>query len=610
MRPLYHVDVATTALPQSIAQPPGGIQTAGFPPHSKFASAWANWLFNYLGVWTREIDQSRVAAIDFLSPVIPQLLQGSGSGFELPEGSGLANLMPDDGGAYVLFGRRVSMTADELAEKYPTGFTLPPSSTIYGHAREETGFGGSSVADFIISTNISEPGYSHIWTGSTNTTDLVSQATVAETSLQWTKPTEFLTGLQILDPNNETALYVQGSGVVSPVVRAQSQAGGPCFQATPYSPGGVCFYSPIGSTAATGFLSVMSNSPTSARGVHVIANTGTQGSAILVDYDGVNDAVVVNATGDGRAATFDGSTSTGAGSVVHIEGSSTTIATLNVLGSGAAGAQSINAISSSVAGTGGMRATLGNNTGIGITGQTAAGGLAASRGMYARAFNQATGLEATASSGDAILASVTGTTGSAIHILGRAADSTSTNGGRIDYNTATNTITISDPAGAEQRDAWTSRGGSVIGSDSGGVLTNNNSALYTVACLLNLQGTNAPRRAGRKVLLRFSFSARSTNSTGVTFDVRVFDQTAGVVVLENAGAGNGGTAGYVLPATTWNGMTNVANVTTGWCFPVFIEVEYTIPVAGDRIFRAEFKTTNSANGVQIRNPILVPFGLI
>ena len=609
MRPLYHVDVATTALPQSIAQPPGGIQTMGFPAHSKFASAWANWLFNFLGGWTRELDQSCVRAIDFLSTTIPQLLQGSGDGFELPTGSGLANLMPTDGGAYIILGRRVSITATELAAKYVTGFTLPSSSTVYGHLREEVDFGGSSVGDFIISTNLVEAGYSHIWTGSTNATDLVTQATIADTSLQWTMPFDLTSQLSIVDPNDETALFVSGAGVTSPVVNVISTAGAPCVQANPFDPDGIGFYVPIAGIDAIGFGVNMSNTSAAARGFYGVGNSTSLGPVIEIDYAGANTfGLVATATGTGRAAKFDGTGSSAPG-IVDITGGSGSSA-LNVVGATGVAAVGVNAVSSATAGTGALRAFLLNTTGVAGNFGTAGGATSTSRAIRATALNSGVAIEASSSSGDTILATCSGLTGSAIHMPGRAADSTSTTGGRLDYNTVTNTITVSDPTGAEQRDAWTSRGGSVIGVDSGGVFTNNNSALYTVACILNLAGTNAPRRAGRRMLLRFSFSARSTNSTGAGLDVRIFDQTAGLAVLENTGAGIGPTASYILPATIWNGMTNVANATNGWCFPMFVEVEYTVPVAGDRIFRAEFRTNNSANGIQIRNPILVPFGLI
>ena len=118
-RPGYHVDVATTALPAAIAQPPGGIQTAGFPAHSKFASAWANWLFNFLGAWTRELDQSCLRAIDMLSTTSPQIMNGD-VGILLPIGSGLLNLVAENGGVYVLFGRRVDLSLAGILDKYPT----------------------------------------------------------------------------------------------------------------------------------------------------------------------------------------------------------------------------------------------------------------------------------------------------------------------------------------------------------------------------------------------------------------------------------------------------------------------------------------------------------
>ena len=162
-------------------QPPGGIQTAGFPAHSKFASAWANWLFNFLGGWTRELDQSCLRAIDVVtSNATALLLKGSGSGFALEENAGLSNLGLTSGGEYVILGRRVDLEETGVAAKYPTGWTLPNNSTVYGHARQETSAGGSSTGELLLSTNATEPGYLPIWRGETDGTDLTSQTSLAD----------------------------------------------------------------------------------------------------------------------------------------------------------------------------------------------------------------------------------------------------------------------------------------------------------------------------------------------------------------------------------------------------------------------------------------------
>lgn len=604
-RPLFHVDVATTALPQDIAQPPGGIQTMGFPAHSKFAHEWANWLFNFNGNWNRELDQSCTRSVDFLSVAMPQRMANSGSGFTLPLNAGLTGLAATGGAVYVIFGRRVSITASELNAKYTTGFDLPVNTVVYAHLREETNFGGSSVGEVLISANANEAGYQRIWGGQTNATDLVSQVPMAAPAFYWVQPIHLAAQLEIDDPNDETALLVTGNGATDAVITATSNGGAPAFEAFPTTLNGVGYTCTLGVTAFTGFKSNMIAAPSGAIGFHVVGDAATTGPGIRVDYastDVAAPAFVIAATGSGPAANI---SSTAVSTLLVTGGTGQSVSTFGS-GSGA-GLRSLSGLTS---GANSINAVMGNTTGFGVYSQTSGSATNASRAVRAQAFNQGIAVDATAVSNDAVLATVSGSSGSSVHIIGRASDSTSTSGGRIDYNTTTNTYTLSDPTGAEQRDAWSSRGGCTVGFGSAGVvLSNNNNAVYTTAATLALTNANAPRRAGRTILLRFSFSVRSPGGLANILDVRIRDTTDNVTILANVGAGTASNAGYLIPAIKWDAGTGVPASTQEWGLPQFVEVSYTVPAAGDRTFVAEFKT-NTANSIAMRNPLLVPFGLI
>ena len=275
--------------------------------------------------------------------------------------------------------------------------------------------------------------------------------------------------------------------------------------------------------------------------------------------------------------------------------------------------------------TRGVHGVATSTSGSGVRGETAAGALAGTPGVLGVAQNLGTGGAffgtngpgATASAsgaGNGLEASAVGNvsanaalrltmqagvfTGSELVFTGRGGDSTSTGAGRMNLNTVTGTITVSDVNVGEQKDTHASRGGLAMGPGTQpGIVTNNNTVLYTLATTLTLTGLCAPRRAGVKVTLVFTCDVRtpSATSNGI-LDVQIYDFTAGVPVVTKSGSGGGPNAGYLLPFGT-----------ASWQRSVTLPFEYTIPAAGDRTITALIKTSTGFS-VEVRNASIVPHG--
>lgn len=403
-----------------------------------------------------------------------------------------------------------------------------------------------------------------------------------------------LWGLDVDAAADEVSATFTNLGVTLPTVLGTNISGGTVYQADIGNSTGTGFGGTTGSGNATLYYGGMFGSPANARAYYASADATTSGICFVIEHAGTASAMRIIHSG-----------SPGSNGALYVEATSGNSRAVHARGNGTG--RAFYGASGSSAGAVAYEAFLNANDGTGFYCQTPVASTSGGRAMRAEARGDARGLEATATSGDAISASSTGTGGAALYFIGRATDPTNTFNGRVDFNTTTGTIVIADQNAAEYRDAWTSRGGSVIGYDDAGVLTNNSSAVYVTACTLSLADTNAPRRAGRTILLRFSFSARTVISGVNTLDIRIRDTTAGVTILENAGVGIAATSGYRIPGIEWSGGAAIAS--SGWCPPSVIEVAYVVPVAGNRTFVAEFKTA-TANGVQIRNPLLAPFGLI
>lgn len=397
-------------------------------------------------------------------------------------------------------------------------------------------------------------------------------------------------GLTVADLIDETAVDITGANTLTPTILATCLTGATVFQSETGNTAGTGFAAQTKAGAATGFAAFMLGSPAGARGVRITADAATAGTCISA-----------TTAGTGFAGFFTSSGIPNQGAVVSVtcSGPSTTIG-LSGLGSGnGAGLQGTGNGTSSANGVEGF---LLNGTGAGVFGKTAPGATVASRGVKGQAQAAGDAIEAVVtvgSTGNALRLSAAPLTSTAIYVPGKAGDPSNTFNGRMDFNATTATWVHSDQDAANYRDFWSSRGGIAIGRSTGlQVVTNNSSVTWVVASTLTLTGQDAPHRAGVYINLRFTCDARTIIAALNTLDVRIRDTTAGVTVMDRSGVGAGATDGYKL-----------ATVTTEWQRGVAVDVDYLIPAAGDRTFVVEVKTA-TANGIQVRDPKLVPFGCV
>ena len=400
-------------------------------------------------------------------------------------------------------------------------------------------------------------------------------------------------GLDVINGVDEIAVNISGSNTIVPTVLATCSTGATVYQADFGASDGTGFSCSVsGVSAGSAFAATLTTSSSGAAGFRVFGlNTGAVG--LDVDFTGLGLPVrITNGSNNTRAMFIDSLLSaTAIGLDIRVGGVSP-------------------ALQATGGPTGGnvVRALQQGATGFAVYGTTSVAANNTARAMRAQAAGAATGLEASATSSvgsdnAAVRVSVGGgNSSSELHFVGRAADSLTTSAGRLNFNTVTSTLTLSDPFVGEQKDFHVSRGGLALGCGANNTTTNtnNNSALYSTAAILNLVGLNAPRRAGVKIVLRFSCCAGRTslvNPTGI-IDFQLIDVTAnpGVHIFRRQGPGNLVGAGYIL---TENSL--------GWQKCITFDFEYTIPAAGDRIFHCEFKPSTT-DGVIIRDPVLTPLG--
>lgn len=602
-RPAYHVDVATSAIPAWIAQPPGGIQTAGFPPHSKFAAAWANWLFNYLGGWVRELDQSCLRAIDYTSDLTPQLLKGSGGGFALPTGSGLIELAATAGGAYLIDGRRVDLSLAGLTEKYPTGWTLPNNSTVYAHAREEIDAGGSSTGEVLVSTNAVEAGYERIWTGTTDGTNLVSQTSTANDALQWTMPVDFFVPLTITDTADETAFTITASSTFAPAMIVTSTQGGAAIQAEIGNSSGTGFSASVNNATGTGYSATLNSSPAGAAGFRAtvfgnaaacdgvaVVHPGT-GHGMRIDHTGFGACVWATASGQGLAGRFS-STSTAASAVTITGGTGQAL-----LATGSGSGAGVLARSGTTSGADALVATTQNADGIAVSAVTLAGASSTARAVKAIASGSAIAGEFIAPGNYAL--KLQGDTTSPqygeIYFAGQNADPTQVFDGAMMWHSTQRQLKVSDASDMTFRGVHTSIGGYTHGHETQGIVVANSNPGWALAATAAATASNAPKMSGRKVLLRFTCDVRNLLGGSVnTLNVRLKDN--GTVIVTRAGTGIANDAGYFL-----------SNTTTNWQRSVVLVFEYTV-TAGDHTFTAEVGT-GTGDSMYVRDASLTVDGL-
>lgn len=340
---------------------------------------------------------------------------------------------------------------------------------------------------------------------------------------------------------------------------------------------------------------VMTGTLAGGAGLRATADAATTADALVVDHAGSGRGAVITHTGaSGVALRVTGNTGDAAIEASAAGNQSAVIATAAGTGVGVIG------VSSATAGSVGVYGVLANNTGAGVYGITGGGAGTSATGVLGEGLASGAAVRGTGTNYAGGVFSSTNAAGVALYFPGKATDPTNVFDGRLDFNTTTRTLVLSDSSDSAYRDVWTSRGGLAIGATTGDSATTLGGVAWVTLCTLNLTGSNAPHRGGVTLALRFMGTARSVAGAGVanTLNIRIRDTTAGATLVTYAGAGAGAGAGFYLPA---------APATFDWTTTIGFDVSYTIPSAGNRTFVAEIQTA-TANNIQVGRASLVPFG--
>jgi hypothetical protein len=315
------------------------------------------------------------------------------------------------------------------------------------------------------------------------------------------------------------------------------------------------------------------------------------GSCIEVEQAGSGVGVVSIQSGSSAAGLF---TQNGGGTnCAFFVGGTTACITAQGDGTGCGGLFQ----SGTTAGANGVEISMANTSGFGLYSNTGGAALAAARAVRALATGDGIGIEATGVDSAGGRFSASGAAGVAIYCPGKASDPTNVFDGRLDWNTTTRSFVVSDQNDIAYRDVWTSRGGAVLGAATGGTGNTAGTVVWVTVATLALTGSNAPKRASTTITLRAAFTPRQTvGGSANTISFQIYDATAVANVLTRSGTGTGAGAGVYFVDTS-----------TNWQPTVYVEVQYTIPVAGNRTFELQVRAT-SANGWAVRDASLVPFG--
>lgn len=342
----------------------------------------------------------------------------------------------------------------------------------------------------------------------------------------------------------------------------------------------------------TGVAAVMTGTLAGGAGLRATADAATAADALVVDHAGSGRGAVITHTGaSGIALRVTGNTGDAA-----IEASAAGNQSA-IIGTGAGTGIGVIGVSSATAGSVGVYGVLSNNTGAGVYGITSGGAGTSATAVLGEGLASGAAVRGTGTNYAGGVFSSTNAAGVALYFPGKAADPTNVFDGRLDFNTTTRTLVLSDSSDIAYRDVWTSRGGAVFGAATGGTGSTAGTVNWITVATLNLTGSNAPKRGTTRITLRASLSPRQLVAGAAnTLSVQIVDTTAPATVVSRSGIGTGATAGYYY-----------ADTTTAWQPPVYIEVEYIIPSAGNRSFELQIRATSATNWT-VRDAALVPFG--
>ena len=407
-------------------------------------------------------------------------------------------------------------------------------------------------------------------------------------------------GVDITDPNDETALNVTSANTLAPGSLFTCTTGATAVQAAIGNSAGVGFSAPVGSGAGTGFSSRLTGSIAGASGLAIDADATTAGNGATITHDGSGAGISITATGTGSAIDVIGSALALYGARIIGGG----FASLLAEGVGSAFGAIIR--SSTTAGSAGLAAALANNTGKAISITTPAGSTTAARGIFASVSGSAAAAEFVSAGyhGAIISGDTTSPTYGALKIEEQDTIPSSFLDNQIarvrpGFGIATH-LMESCLLDAGWRGFLSTTGGSaaVLGEYAGPTFQNSVGAWASVLAFTAVNG-NAPKTAGRKIILRINISARSgVVATDTTLNLRIYDNTALSYVWTRTGTGTGAGAGYYIAGTA----------IAGWTQPMTLFVPLTIPAAGPRSWTLEFGN-GVATSVYVRDIVVEALGL-
>jgi hypothetical protein len=403
-------------------------------------------------------------------------------------------------------------------------------------------------------------------------------------------------GLSVIDAIDETAVTITSSSTFSPAVQVTCSTGATVMSVNMGTASVVGLSCDVTTGAGTGFRSDLTNSPSSARGfyarlasaaagsfgIDVSADGGTAGGGIRVRHAGVNYAIEAISTG--ALAAFNATATAASTTVAFIAGGLT---------------RALSVTSGTTAGADAIHATTINDSGFGMRAYVPVTATSAARGFYTSVGGSAIGAEFVSAANHAL--KVTGDTATPTYgpLLITECDAIPSSPlpnqiaiVRQTFGVATQTME-SCLEDVTWRGFLSTIGGSALAQayDATGTFSNA-IGTWATALAFTATGGNAPKTAGRQVLVRINLSARSnTAATNATLGLRIIDITAGGgVVWTRSGIGSAAGSGWFI-----EGMAAVS-----WAIPITIIVPLTVTVAGTYQWRLEFQTAGPA-GITIRD---------
>jgi len=405
-------------------------------------------------------------------------------------------------------------------------------------------------------------------------------------------------GATFVDAVDETVLDITAANTLAPAVFVTSAA--TSFQANMANNAGTGFSAPVGTGAGVGFSSTLSGTAAGGTGASISADNTSAGDGIAVDHAGSGTGIKSTATGTGISLDVIGSALALYGAR-FVGGGFTSL-----LAEGVGAALGAIIQSSTTAASIALAATLRNNTGAAITVSTPGGSTTAARGILSSVSGLAAAAELISAGyhGAIITGDLTTPTYGALKIEEQDTIPSSFLPNQLArvrpaFGVATHLMESCLEDAGWRGFLTTTGGGAVVLGEFAGPTFHNSYGTYTNLVTFTAVNGNAPKRSGRKIVLRINISARSGSpSTETVLNLRIYDNTAMGYVWTRAGVGTGGGAGYRI----------VGNSDGGWPQPMTIFVPLTIPAVGNRSWTLEFGNAAGA-AVYVRDVVVEALGL-